>query len=97
MRDEIKLRWEFRRRKRRLNAAPAYRLAHRFQVELARMDPTPQVIEARRSANELLTKVLERDNTRVEEIAGTIKMIREEVEDDTTARQQALAELAAND
>lgn len=59
------------------------------------MDPTPRVIDARRRANELLTNVLDRDNApRAEEISGTIDAIKEDIELDIKAREQALAELA---
>ncbi len=94
-RDEVALRWEFWRRRKRLHATPAYRMARRLQAELARMDPTPRVIDARRRANELLTNVLDRDNApRAEEISGTIDAIKEDIELDIKAREQALAELA---
>jgi hypothetical protein len=92
--DEARLLWEFYRRRKRLRATAAYRMVRRFQAELGRMDPTPSVIEARRKANELLTKVLERDNQRVEVIAGTVDEIRNDVDLDTEARQQAIEELA---
>lgn len=94
--DEVKLRWEFTRRRRRIRLSPAYKQVRRFQAELARMDPTPSVIAARRRANELLTKVLDRDNERLEVINGLIDVIRQDTELDLEARRQAHEELAEN-
>ena len=95
--DEMKLRWEFRRRRKRLRATAAYRAVRRFQAELGRMDPTPKVHQARRKANELLTAVLDRDNTRVEVINGTIDEIRKDVDLDARARREAHEELRAQE
>lgn len=94
--DETKLRWEFTRRRRRIRLSPAYKQVRRFQAELARMDPTPSVISARRRANELLTKVLDRDNERLEVIDGLIDVIRQDTELDLEARKLAHEELAEN-
>lgn len=93
-RDEIKLRIDFFRRRKRIRPSPAYKLVRRFQAELARMDPTPSVIAARRRANELMTAVLERDNQRVEVIDGVIKEIRGDIDLDLKARKLAHEELA---
>lgn len=93
--DEVKLRWEFFRRRKRVRPSPAYKMVRRFMAELARMDPVPPVLEARRQANRLLTQVLVRDNQpRVEEITGMIEAIRDDVRLDIKARQLAHEELA---
>lgn len=93
-RDEIKLRIDFFRRRKRIRPSPAYKLVRRFQAELARMDSTEKVIEARRKANELMTRVLERDNQRVEVIDGVITEIRGDIDLDLKARELAHEELA---
>jgi HEPN domain-containing protein len=46
-----------------------------------------------RKANALLTRVLERDNERVEVIEGLIEDLRQEVEEHLEARKQALEEV----
>lgn len=91
--DGIKLRWEFYRRRKRIRPSPAYKLLRKLQTELARMDPTPTVITVRRRANAILTRVLERDNERIEVIEGLIEDLRQEIDLDRKARRQAHEEL----
>jgi len=96
--DASKLQWEFWRRRRQLRPTPAYKAVRRFQQSLARKDPIPSVIQARRRANEVLTEVLKRDHEpSLEVVNGTLDHIMKDAQLDRQFRHEATVELAADE
>lgn len=97
--DGIKLQWEFHQQAKRINATPAFKAARRFQAQLRRMEPpkgiTPpeNLVRAKHRANELLTKVLERDYVEVTYVEAQIAEILQGVESDISTRKDALEDL----